>query len=56
MGRICSAHGEKGNVYRILVGMLKGKTLGRPRRRWEDNIKMDLRQIEWGVMALINLP
>jgi hypothetical protein len=39
--------GEKRNVYRILVGKPKGKrTLGRPRRRWVDNIKMDLREIE----------
>jgi hypothetical protein len=34
-------------VYRILVGRPEGKRpLGRPRRRWEDNIKMDLREIE----------
>jgi hypothetical protein len=37
-------NGEKRNAYRILVGKLEGKTpLGRPRRRWVDNIKMDLR-------------
>jgi hypothetical protein len=37
--------GEK-NAYRILVGKLEGKRpLGRPRRRWEDNIRMDLREI-----------
>jgi hypothetical protein len=36
--------GEKRNAYRILVGMPEGKrSLGRPRRRWVDNIKMDLR-------------
>jgi hypothetical protein len=35
--------GEKRNAYRILVGNPEGKRpLGRPRRRWEDNIKMDL--------------
>jgi hypothetical protein len=35
--------GEKRNAYRILVGMREGKRpLGRPRRRWEDNIRMDL--------------
>jgi hypothetical protein len=35
---------EKNNAYRILVGKLEGKRLlGRPRRRWVDNIKMDLR-------------
>jgi hypothetical protein len=43
--------GEKRNAYRILVGKPEGKrTLGRPRRRWVDNIKMDLREIEWDVM------
>jgi hypothetical protein len=39
--------GEKRNAYRILVGRQEGKRpLGRPRRRWVDNIKMDLREIE----------
>ena len=34
------------NAYRVLVGKHKGKRpLGRPRRRWEDNIKMDLREV-----------
>jgi hypothetical protein len=38
--------GERRGVYRILVGRPEGKrSLGRPRRRWEDNIKMDLREI-----------
>jgi hypothetical protein len=38
--------GEERGVYRILVGRPEGKTqLGRPRRRWEDNIKMNLREI-----------
>jgi hypothetical protein len=38
--------GEGRGVYRVLVGRLEGKRpLGRPRRRWEDNIKMDLREI-----------
>jgi hypothetical protein len=38
--------GEGRGVYRVLVGRPKGKRqLGRPRRRWEDNIKMDLREI-----------
>jgi hypothetical protein len=37
------------NAYRILVGKSEGKTpLGRPRRRWVGNIKMDLRQLGWG--------
>jgi hypothetical protein len=38
--------GERMGVYTVLVGRLEGKRpLGRPRRRWEDNIKMDLREI-----------
>jgi hypothetical protein len=38
--------GEKRNAYRILVGKPEGKKpLGRPRRRWVDNINMDLREI-----------
>jgi hypothetical protein len=38
--------GKKRNAYRILVGKLKGKRpLGRPKRRWVDNIKMDLSEI-----------
>jgi hypothetical protein len=40
--------GEKRNAYRILVVNPEGKRpLGRPRRRWVDNIKMDLREIAW---------
>jgi hypothetical protein len=38
--------GEKRNAYKILVGKPEGKRpIGRPRSRWEDNIKMDLREI-----------
>jgi hypothetical protein len=38
--------GEGRGVYRVLVGRSEGKRpLGRPRRRWEDNIKMDLREM-----------
>jgi hypothetical protein len=38
-------------VYRILMGKPEGKRpLGRPRLRWADNIKMDLREIGWGGM------
>jgi hypothetical protein len=41
--------GEGINVYRVLVRKPEGKRpLGRPRRRWEDGIKMDLREIDWG--------
>ena len=43
---ICSM-GERRGVHRVLVGKPEGKRpLGRPRRRWEDNIKMDLREVE----------
>jgi hypothetical protein len=41
--------GEERGVHRVLVGKPEGKRpLGRPRRRWEDNIKMDLQQVGWG--------
>jgi hypothetical protein len=41
--------GEGRNVYRVLVGKPEGnRPLGRPRRRWEDGIKMDLEEIGWG--------
>jgi hypothetical protein len=41
--------GERRGAYRTLVGKPEGRRpLGRPRRRWEDNIKMDLRQVGWG--------
>jgi hypothetical protein len=41
--------GETRNAYRILVGKLVGKRpVGRPRRRWVDNIKIVLREIGWG--------
>jgi hypothetical protein len=56
MGRACSTNGEKRNAYRILVGKPNGKrALGRPRRRWVDNIKMDLREIGWVGMDWIDL-
>ena len=43
MGRACSAYGEDRGLQRVLVGKPEGKRpLGRPRRRWEDNIKMEL--------------
>ena len=41
--------GEGRRVHRVLVGKPEGKsTLGRPRRRWDDNIKMDLREVGGG--------
>jgi hypothetical protein len=46
MGRACRTSGEKRNAYRILVGNPEEKrALGRSRRRWVDNNKMDLREI-----------
>jgi hypothetical protein len=48
--------GEKRNVYTLLVGKPKGKRpLGRPRRRWIDNIKMDLLEIGVSVVDRIGL-
>jgi hypothetical protein len=48
--------GEKRNAYRIMVGMPEGKRpLGRPRRRWVDNIKMNHRWIGWDGMDWIDL-
>jgi hypothetical protein len=57
----CAGHearmGERRGVYRVLVGKPGGKRpLGRPRRRWEDNIKMDLQEVgcggmDWMVLA-----
>jgi hypothetical protein len=47
---------NKKNAYRILVGKQEGKEpLGRPRRRWVDNIKIDLRGIGWDGMDWIDL-
>jgi hypothetical protein len=48
--------GEKRNVYRLLVGKPEGKRpLGRSRRRWMDNIKMDLLETELNVVDWIGL-
>ena len=56
MGGACSAYGERRGVYRVLVGKPEGKKpLGRPRHRWEDNIKMDLQEVGCGGMDWIEL-
>jgi hypothetical protein len=56
MARACTTNGEKRNAYRILVGKPEGKgPLGRPRRRWVDNIKVDHRELDWGGMDWIDL-
>jgi hypothetical protein len=47
--------GEVRGAYNIFVGRPEGRRpLGRPRRRWEDNIKMDLREIEFADVDWIN--
>jgi hypothetical protein len=47
--------GEERNMYKVLVGKPEGKgPLGRPRRRWEDGIRMDLREIVLGVLIGFN--
>jgi hypothetical protein len=51
MDVVCSANGEGRGGYRVLVGKPEGKRpLGRPRRGWEDNIKMDLKEVVCAVM------
>jgi len=48
--------GERRGVYRVMVGKPEGKRpLGRPRLRWEDNIKMDLQEVGCGSMDWIEL-
>jgi hypothetical protein len=52
MGRVCRTNREIRHAYRILVGKSEGKRpLGRPRRRWVDNVKMELREIGLDGMA-----
>jgi hypothetical protein len=56
MGRARSTNGEKRNACRILVRKPeRKKPLGRPRRRWVNNIKIDLIGIGWGGMDWIDL-
>jgi hypothetical protein len=56
IGRAYSTHGDKSNAYRILVEKPEVKRpLGKPRRRWENNIKLDLREIGWDGMDWIDL-
>jgi hypothetical protein len=46
MGRACSTYGGRKGIYRILVGNPEGKRpFGRPRPRWNDNIKLDLQEV-----------
>ena len=56
MGRACSAYGGRRGVYRVLVGKAEGKRqFGRPRHRWEDNIKIDLQEVVCGDRDWIDL-
>ena len=56
IGRACSTYGKRRGVYRILVGKPEEKRpLGRPRRKWENNIKLDLQEVGWMGMDWINL-
>ena len=56
MGGSCSACGDRRGVCRVLVGKPEGKRpLGRLRRRWEDNNKMDLQQVGCGGMDWLEL-
>ena len=48
MGAACSTMGESRNAYSFMAGKPEGKSpLGRPRPRWEDNIKLDLQESVW---------
>jgi hypothetical protein len=56
MSMACSTNGEKRNVYRILLGKAEGmRPLGRPTRRWVDNINIYVGDIGWGGLGWIDL-
>jgi hypothetical protein len=56
MGMTCSVMADRRNAYMILVGKPEGKILIERRRwRWEDNIKIDLREIGWNAIDWIDL-
>jgi len=56
MGVACCVYGEKGGVCSVLAGKPEGKRqLGRPRHRWEDNIKMYLQEVRCGGMDWIDM-
>ena len=56
MGGACSAYGGQERYIRVLVGKPEGKRpLGIPRRRWDNNIKMDLQEVGCGGMNWIKL-
>jgi hypothetical protein len=57
VGRACSTNGGEGDCIQDIGGKARRKetTIGRPRRRWVDNIKNDLREIGWDGMDWIDL-
>jgi hypothetical protein len=56
MGGPCSTNGEKRKAYRLLVEESEGRRpLGRPRRRWVDNIRIHLGEVGWGDVDWIGL-
>ena len=56
MGWVCGAMGEERGAYRVLVGKPQGmRLLGRPRRRWVDNIRMDLQEVGYGYVDWVGL-
>jgi hypothetical protein len=56
MGGSCSRNGEKRNAFRLLVGKQEEpRPLGRPIRRWVDNIKMDHAEVGWGGVDWVGL-
>jgi hypothetical protein len=56
MGGACSTNGDKKNEYRLLVRKPEGKRpLGRPRRRWVGNVRMDRGEVVWGDVDWIGL-
>jgi len=56
MGRAYGTYGVGEGAYRVLVGKSEGKRpLGRPRRRWVDNIRMDLQEVGCGYVEWIRL-
>jgi hypothetical protein len=56
MGGACSAYGERRDVYKVLVRQHEGKRpFGKPRRRWEDNIKIELQEVGCGKHGLDKL-
>ena len=48
MGGVCGTYGERGGACRVLVWKQVKTPLGRPSRRWEDNSKVDLKEMGWG--------